>query len=180
MTNAEFLLQFRLAAQLDRLFASLTQLADQVKDGETDLLLKQPKKSRQQKLLYLKKLVEPLPSPELVQWLDETLAADNLDFFGASSLGPWVTQLQRDSEALEVLEMTFAITFKPKEIGEVVALCAKKIGRQVVLNVTVEPGLIGGALVRYGDHLFDYSVRSRLERFRASWKEAVVAGPKQA
>jgi F-type H+-transporting ATPase subunit delta len=43
---------------------------------------------------------------------------------------------------------------------------AAALGKEPVLNVRVDPGLIGGLVVQVGDKVYDSSVRSRLEAFR--------------
>jgi F-type H+-transporting ATPase subunit delta len=46
-------------------------------------------------------------------------------------------------------------------------------GQSVQMTVELDPDLIGGVVVRIGDHMIDASVRGRLERLR----DQLVAGP---
>ncbi len=48
----------------------------------------------------------------------------------------------------------------------VVASLAKKLGKTVVATFTVDAGLLGGAVVRVGDRVYDGSLRRRLLRLR--------------
>lgn len=48
----------------------------------------------------------------------------------------------------------------------VVASLAKKIGKTVVATFAVDPELLGGAVVRVGDRVYDGSLRRRLLRLR--------------
>jgi F-type H+-transporting ATPase subunit delta len=43
---------------------------------------------------------------------------------------------------------------------------ARLVGRRVELRERLDPGLLGGLVVRIGDRLYDASVRGRLERLR--------------
>lgn len=43
-------------------------------------------------------------------------------------------------------------------------------GKQIDVKATVNPALIGGAKVRVGDRVFDYTVAAQLERFRQTLK----------
>ncbi|MBM4088861.1 MAG: ATP synthase F1 subunit delta [Planctomycetes bacterium] len=52
-------------------------------------------------------------------------------------------------------------------LDQVQARLTRLFGRQVVITTTVEPGLIGGLVVRVGDTVFDGSLRHRLDRLRA-------------
>ncbi len=47
------------------------------------------------------------------------------------------------------------------------ALAERRGGGTVMLSATVDPGLLGGAVVRVGDHLVDGSTRTRLRALRA-------------
>lgn len=49
---------------------------------------------------------------------------------------------------------------------------SKKMGREVTVNVRVDPEIIGGLIIRRGDHVVDGSVRRRL----AEMREELLAG----
>ena len=44
----------------------------------------------------------------------------------------------------------------------------KKLGRKVTLEVSADPSLIGGAVIRAGDLVIDGSVKTRLEKLAAA------------
>lgn len=46
------------------------------------------------------------------------------------------------------------------------AALAKRTGKRVVLNVEIQPEILGGLMLRMGDTVIDGSVRSRLEQLR--------------
>ena len=48
----------------------------------------------------------------------------------------------------------------------VVTALARKMGKTVVATFTVDPGLLGGAVVRVGDRVYDGSLKRRLLRLR--------------
>jgi len=62
---------------------------------------------------------------------------------------------------------TSATALEPTEIRALTARLEQMTGGTVELNVTVDPGLLGGLVVRVGDRLIDGSVRGRLERLRS-------------
>ncbi len=43
---------------------------------------------------------------------------------------------------------------------------AKKLGRKVTVEFTIDPGIVGGATIQIGDHLVDGTVRTQLARLR--------------
>jgi F-type H+-transporting ATPase subunit delta len=50
------------------------------------------------------------------------------------------------------------------EREQIAAALAKRFGRKVRVHTSVDPALIGGAVVRAGDLVIDGSIKSRLER----------------
>lgn len=61
---------------------------------------------------------------------------------------------------------TSATALTPEEIGALSARLEQSTGGRIVLDVQVDPSLLGGLVVRVGDRLIDGSVRGRLERLR--------------
>jgi len=47
-----------------------------------------------------------------------------------------------------------------------VSLLGSKLNKQPILNVRVEPELLGGLIVQVGDRVYDTSVRTRLNTLR--------------
>ena len=87
---------------------------------------------------------------------------------GRLSLLPEIAALfeikRRDAEGLIQAEMTSAFAATAAQQASIVASLRKRLGREVVLSCSVEPGLIGGAVIRAGDLVIDGSVRGKLER----------------
>lgn len=87
---------------------------------------------------------------------------------GRLSLLPEIAALfeikRRDAEGLIQAEMTSAFAATEAQQASIVASLRKRLGREVVLSCSVEPGLIGGAVIRAGDLVIDGSVRGKLER----------------
>jgi F-type H+-transporting ATPase subunit delta len=160
--------------QLDQLNLSIIQLLDMSQDGEIDLILDQPNKKHDQKELFIKKVIDSLPSPYLRDTLRIALRERSLDFFSSRNLTEWGEGLARLAEAIEVVHITVAIEFKPREISTIIKMLEKKIGKTVVLDIKVDHSLIGGAIIQHGNYISDYSLKARLDQFRSSWQRAVA------
>jgi len=61
---------------------------------------------------------------------------------------------------------TSAEALQPDEIEALTTRLEQSTGGRIALDVQVDPGLLGGLVVRIGDRLIDGSVRGRLERLR--------------
>ena len=87
---------------------------------------------------------------------------------GRLSLLPEIASLfeikRRDAEGMIQAEMTSAFAATEAQQASIVASLRKRLGREVVLSCSIEPDLIGGAVIRAGDLVIDGSVRGKLER----------------
>jgi F-type H+-transporting ATPase subunit delta len=61
---------------------------------------------------------------------------------------------------------TSAVPLADDEVRAVAARLESLTGGRVELDTNVDPGILGGIIVRIGDRLIDGSVRGRLERLR--------------
>lgn len=55
-----------------------------------------------------------------------------------------------------------------KQQKELQAALSKAIGKDVAVNATVKPDILGGMIVTIGSHMIDDSVRRKLERLKVS------------
>ncbi|MFC2010312.1 F0F1 ATP synthase subunit delta [Chloroflexota bacterium] len=71
-------------------------------------------------------------------------------------------------EGVEVAEVTTAIELDDEDRLKLAERLTSIIGKPVVLKPQVDPGLIGGIVIRVGDRLIDGSIRSKLDALRKS------------
>lgn len=166
-----------LTTQLDDLHLSLDQLAEMNHDGDFDLFLDQPKKTSSQKAKFLEKVIESLPSPLLRKVLTEKAASGTFDFFLSRLFSDFVGELQATANQYKIVGLTVAVDFTTADVRAMAESLAAQLGHPVVLNLKVDHSLIGGAIVQYGSHVWDSSIKSKIAAFRTTWKEAVVGPP---
>jgi F-type H+-transporting ATPase subunit delta len=79
-------------------------------------------------------------------------------------------------EKLGRLHVEVTLAHEPDEHTEqaIVAELSRITGRTVIPHTRVDPGLLGGIVVRYGDHVMDGSLRHRLVSLRHRLLENAV------
>ena len=75
-------------------------------------------------------------------------------------------RLDNERQGIVLAHVTSAAPLTDQETRAIVARMEQLTGGRVELDVAVDPGLLGGLVVRLGDRLIDGSVRGRLERLR--------------
>jgi len=75
-------------------------------------------------------------------------------------------RLDNRRQGITVATARTAAELTPDEVRALTTRLEQFTGGRVELDVTVDPSLLGGLVVRVGDRLIDGSVRGRLERLR--------------
>jgi F-type H+-transporting ATPase subunit delta len=76
-------------------------------------------------------------------------------------------QLLVDEDAGRVrATATTAVPLDRTDADQLEASLARRLGREVRLNTLVDPAIIGGLVLRIGDHVMDASVATRLQQLR--------------
>ena len=64
--------------------------------------------------------------------------------------------------------VTTAVELTAKDRSSVEEELAKRLGKEIRMHVVVDPRILGGLKLQYGDHLVDASVSTRLQQLRRS------------
>ena len=75
-------------------------------------------------------------------------------------------RLWEDVNRLLPVQITSAVELDEAVVSRIGEEIGRQTGRTVQLTSTVDPGVIGGLIVRVGNSILDASVRTRLERLR--------------
>ena len=74
--------------------------------------------------------------------------------------------LKAEDEGYVEVEVVSAYAFTKEAQNKFAASLAKKFGKKIHMNVTVDKSLIGGVLVRAGDRVIDGSVRGQIQHLQ--------------
>jgi F-type H+-transporting ATPase subunit delta len=79
-------------------------------------------------------------------------------------------------EHLGLLNVLVTLAHEPDERAEeeITAELSRILDRKVIPHIDVDPAILGGIIVRYGDRLMDGSLRRKLVRLRARMLETTV------
>ena len=76
-------------------------------------------------------------------------------------------QVIRERQGVDEAEVTSAVELSAAQKKEMAATLARLTGKKVETRYALDPALLGGAVVRIGDTIYDGSLRSRLNEMRA-------------
>lgn len=90
----------------------------------------------------------------------------------AEQLGEEFLRLRDEERGIAHVQVTAAVPLSSPERDAVTQRLREMTGQEVVLEEAVEPGLLGGLVLRIGDRLIDGSTRTRLLALRRSLTDA--------
>ena len=76
-------------------------------------------------------------------------------------------QVIRQRQGVAEAEISSAVELSAAQKKELAATLARLTGKKIETKYSLDPGLLGGAVVRIGDTIYDGSLRSRLNEMRA-------------
>lgn len=84
-------------------------------------------------------------------------------------------RLANEHRRILPVQVTTAVPMTDAEREALAAALSQKTGKKVVLQVSIDPSLMGGLIVRMGDTIIDGSVKTRLSQLR-DWLTTGRAG----
>ncbi len=138
------------------------QLAAAVSVEGAEAFFASPAIDAAKKAEVLKKAV---PAPAELHRLVDLLSERN-KLLLLPEIAEMVADMVRQSKAETVADVTVAAPLKADAQKKVAAALEKSMGRKVSLNVTEDPSILGGMVIRIGDRQIDYSLRTRLDAMR--------------
>lgn len=83
-----------------------------------------------------------------------------------SSIASYFREQWDEERGVARAEVRTAVEIDEERRREIAQRLSQWTGKQVEVELTVDPGLLGGAVIRIGDQLVDGSARGRLRRLR--------------
>lgn len=160
---------FKLGSSPDELKSHLTQLKKIVQlSGEgTDLgsLLYLPTIGKEEKKKTLKEILTGKIEENLIQFLILLVDKDRIQFLPA--IVQTYEQLVKRELGIVVARVTTAVPIE-EEIREKIyqKLKAAYPKNQIEIDTKIDPEIVGGMVININNHMFDNSIRHRLDKFK--------------
>ena len=151
--------------QLDRVEDELFRFGRAI-DSSSDLqmALTSPSLSDERKAALVRDLVGPTASPTTTALLVHVAA--NLRGRRPDVAVEELAELAAQQRQRLLAEVRSAVALTPEQEQRLAAALSRLQGRDVRVNVIVDPEVVGGIVVRVGDEVIDGSVASKLETAR--------------
>jgi hypothetical protein len=108
----------------------------------------------------------PVQLPSIGQALSDFIEQNKLDVTDADVLAELKAQLRKIKDHAPVMHMTFANEVDPYLLQKLVMWLRTEIHPHALLDVGLQPGLVGGVYLRTPNKVHDFSVKALLKNKR--------------
>jgi F-type H+-transporting ATPase subunit delta len=150
--------------KLEQWSDDLTALSQAFSQPQVQTFLENPKTPRENKVKFVETVLGKQVRPEALKLAQLLVHRDRQAY--ASSILQVYTSLWNKLRGIEVAHVTTAVPVGPKEETQIRSKLAGLTGKQVTLDLKVDPDIIGGLVAQVGDTLLDGSIRTRLQNLR--------------
>lgn len=106
----------------------------------------------------------PIPAlPPLSAPLTEFLQQNRLNLNDNHQRGELITQMRLLKDKAPVINMTFAVAADRESLQQIAAWLRRSVHPQAVIAAGFQPGLVAGVYLRTPNHVFDMSMRGKLQ-----------------
>jgi len=160
---------FRLASdrkQLPQWSTFLARAAATAADPQVHPLLNHPNVAAEQLIELISGIAGKKPDPETQNLLRSLAANRRLSYL--PEIAQHFEQLRAEAERTLDVTVTSAVELTAEQRERFAEAMRKRLNREVHLHCEIDPGLIGGAVIRADDLVIDGSVRAGLTQLAAT------------
>jgi F-type H+-transporting ATPase subunit delta len=136
-----------------------------LESAELRNFLASPAISRNDKHAVIEKLVARLGASKIIRNFLFVMA-DNQRFHLLPEITDTFEDVLRQRQGVAEAEVKSAVELNEKQKSALIQTLERLSGKKIQAKYSLEPGLLGGAVVRVGDTIYDGSVRNRLNQMR--------------
>ena len=124
-----------------------------------------PQISTEEKTALVEKAFSGKSSPAMMNFLKVVVQKDRFDCLPAVAVAAQEMHDQMSGKIQATLVTAEKVDKETRK--DIAKTLSEKLGKEVELNTSVDPAIIGGVVVRVGDTVYDSSVAGQLEQVRA-------------
>jgi F0F1-type ATP synthase delta subunit len=120
----------------------------------------------------LMELIDELNNQMLSTFFREILKDNNFWLFASKQFDyfdEFVQSFQMLTESLTILHLVTAIELKEPSLIAIAKDLSQSFKTKMVIHLQIKPTIMGGAQIRLGNLVFDYSLKSKFSQFERHW-----------
>ena len=147
--------------QLEEWGRRLAQVREVLSDPEVTRVLTNPTIATEQRMAMVSDLFDGGEATNLAKLLIESDRVRDVE-----GIAEEFERLADEAAGRVRATVTTAVELSSKDRDRVADELSRRLGKEIHLDVLVDPGILGGLKLQYGDRLVDASVATRLQQLR--------------
>jgi F0F1-type ATP synthase delta subunit len=135
-------------------------------------IVSDPTLTANQKKTQLGFVMQTVELPVLYDFFLDEIGEKQFWIFNAGKIDyfdKFVQAFQAAIESVAIVNVLTAIPLNQSDMAKSAAFFSAILGKQAVINHDVNPMILGGAIVKIENFVFDYSLRFKFRTFEAQW-----------
>lgn len=117
--------------------------------------------------------IKRISSKILKQCFAPLLEIEDLRLFEPGVFKIFTEELVKKSKNIVFFHVTTAVELSREEMMELSSKISHKFGRWVKIDTSIERAIVGGAVIKKDNYIFDFSLKTKLSKLGAEWKKSI-------
>ncbi len=156
--------------QLDQIIFDVSNIGDEI--GYKSVVDKNGDDPAERKEL-VKNAVSKIKSELMKDYFNKYINESNILIFEPNRFKNFQDQLQAEIKKIICIRLTIAVELKKEDTKKISTKLSEKMEQKVLIDITVDKSIVGGAIIHKDNYIFDFSVKSKLGRLADEWKLAI-------
>lgn len=123
----------------------------------------------------LEKILDTKVSPQLRTYILDLLQGKPLDEALRERIAKTLAEIKKKAEGLQAITLTLAFEAQQSTIDRISSFARQTLGENIIIEINVEPGIIGGAIIVFNGLYRDYSLKTKLEEVFRTRREEIFS-----
>ena len=111
----------------------------------------------------LEKILDTKVSPQLRTYILGLLQGKPLDEALREKIAKNLAEIKNKAEGLQAITLTLAFEAQQSTIDKISAFARQLLAENIIIEINVEPSILGGAIIVFKGLYRDYSLKAKLE-----------------
>lgn len=118
-----------------------------------------------------------ISSEILKEYFTSLVEKGDLWIFEPGHFKTFLDELKAAASKIIYFYLSSAVDLKKEDIRSLTDKISRKMERKVIIEITVDSSIIGGAIIKKDNYIFDFSVKSKLNSLCDQWKKSLEEAP---
>lgn len=156
--------------ELDQITFDLSIFLDHI--GYNSIVKEGNDEMEKRKILVTSQLGN-IESKILREYFENLVNKDDLWVFEPGHFKTFVEEINEIASKTIFFNLTTAVDVKNEDLKLLADKLSKKMEQKVVVHLTIDKNIIGGAIIKKGNFILDFSLKTKMNNLTSQWKKSI-------